>query len=482
MRMLFRLFLVLLISALAEARADDVRYLDTPEKTISAMYSAIAGARDDIKMNYYEIDPCSTSVKVLVKALIDRKAANPQLKVSWMGDAFPFASQKLAGEFAAYLKQNGIQFALFNPLHGVTRIDHRSHAKYLAVDGTQPDGILITGSTNLADTYFGMSKRGINQIPGANYINRDVWIQGPAAAVARDHLTATWNNTAVTGGAQRVKARDVDIFKRTCFKWGERETALEDYLKANAARIVSEQPVISCQDTRFYADSTAFWAYADYNPQDPQNMQKSRSQYDKEFEAILMKKDTTRVVLDFLTDPAHTRFSLENYIYAPAGRINKAFAAIRKRQVPALVYTNYFLNSREVFENEHNKRVVGDSQGFEDILSLPLVDQPSQHWPFSVANSRYQNHSKTFIANGEDVIVSSFNLDSRSYQLNVETAAVFNKCPALATAVETARFQLMQSLTETQLKAVAKRSHGVNVKINSTWYTDLRDFFLRSQL
>src|SRR5262249_8642955 len=57
-------------------------------------------------------------------------------------------------------------------------------------------------------------------------------------------------------------------------------------------------------------------------------------------------------------------------------------------------------------------------------------------WLYSPEPTSYTYHAKTFVADGKNAIVSSFNIDPRSMNINGESALFAKNCPAFAKRVE----------------------------------------------
>src|SRR5262249_9313307 len=74
----------------------------------------------------------------------------------------------------------------------------------------------------------------------------------------------------------------------------------------------------------------------------------------------------------------------------------------------------------------------GNQRNHMNFRIAGLMDK----WKFTPKDASYSYHAKTFVADGKDAIVSSFNIDPRSMNINGEPAVSVGDCPAFAQKVE----------------------------------------------
>ncbi|HJT18264.1 MAG TPA: phospholipase D-like domain-containing protein, partial [Thermoanaerobaculia bacterium] len=94
----------------------------------------------------------------------------------------------------AHLQDDGVQIRVYHPLtlrHPSWLFTHM-HEKVMVVDGKR----YIAGGRNLAGAYFGMAK--------TNYVDRDVYVDGPSAAEAQRHFENLWASPDVADLHVRV--------------------------------------------------------------------------------------------------------------------------------------------------------------------------------------------------------------------------------------------------------------------------------------
>lgn len=458
--------------ALMPAYAENVQYLDNAPKTMAAMYETIQTADKSLDLAYYEINPCDTSVKVLMKLIADRKRANPKLTVRVIADDYPLSDAGYSAErYARQLRSQRISFRIFNP-RGILfnlRYDHRLHAKYMVADAGTADARLVTGSSNLTDTHFGMSHRGIRGMKDVNYIDRNVLVTGgDSAQAASAHFDEIW--------AVAKDPRSGGTLPPGCFDYGARERELEGLLKSRSESLVAEAQVHNCEDTEFVADTVDYWIES--NPFDyPGGL---REGMEAERQRQVESKPNLKATLELLK--AGKDILIENFTYMPFYDFEEVLKEKRKSG-HVTVYTNHFHGSQEPFEKLHNTYVGLDSQDGGEVYSIGTIDHPNQHWDFSPNSARYQNHSKVFVSRkGNDVAVSigSFNLDARSYLLNIESGIFTYGCESLAAQVTQVAATLTESQDADQVTALRRRMKGyveAPVKDPQQALWDLLNFF-----
>ena len=111
------------------------------------------------------------------------KKAKEGVKVRILVDhGFPIF--KLNNYVATELKKYGIEVRYYNTsiILELWKVQFRSHRKLLAVD----DKIAVTGSRNIADEYFELSK-------DYNFLDTDIFINGSVAKKMRESFDAFWD-------------------------------------------------------------------------------------------------------------------------------------------------------------------------------------------------------------------------------------------------------------------------------------------------
>jgi cardiolipin synthase len=144
-------------------------------RALSAMFAAMAAARDHINLETYILD--DSDVGQRLAELLQMKVKQG-VKAQVMYDAI--GSIKTPKEYFERLEQAGVRVCKFNPVaKSVDRVNNRDHRKILVVDGR----VGFTGGINISETYRSSSVSALRK-PGQQ--EREGWrdtqvrIEGPA--------------------------------------------------------------------------------------------------------------------------------------------------------------------------------------------------------------------------------------------------------------------------------------------------------------
>jgi phosphatidylserine/phosphatidylglycerophosphate/cardiolipin synthase-like enzyme len=405
--------------------AESLKYLANSEDSLFAFHQVISKATRSIDILTYEFGPCDDVTQVIVALLARQKKLNPSLRIRIIADDYPFnrynkrpLSKKQLSDF---LLQNKISFRVFNQkgLFGVLgNYSKRNHSKYIVVDSLA----LLTGSSNIADSYFGMNSKSEAGRTPVNYLNRDILVVGPAAQSAQKNFDVMWraSETASAGAS----------LPKSCFNRTERQSALIDFLDAKAETGIKKVKSFSCSQVKFAADNLDFW----YVPSPFDNADGLNKGFDEQRLQQISKKASLKEIVRAL-EPAQSIVA-ENYLYLPFLKLQEV---MNPRQKRVELFTNYFRNTGEPFEAIHNSLAGREATRGLRLHSIGISGNRFLGWAFSVPEAKYQIHSKVFVAKSpgvETVIVSSFNIDPRSYSLNTESALVVRNCAGFAEHVE----------------------------------------------
>ena len=173
--------IVFLLVALP-ASADVFRVLDDPRDAAQARVDMIEQAHHEIDAAYFlaRNDRITLSILRLLRDARRRGVEHVRLIV----DA---NFQHIPKSVLAHLSDEGVQIRVYHPLtlRHPSWIFHRMHEKLVIVDGAR----YIAGGRNLAEPYFGLSKR--------NFIDRDVYIEGASASDAQQNFDDLWSSDDV---------------------------------------------------------------------------------------------------------------------------------------------------------------------------------------------------------------------------------------------------------------------------------------------
>jgi putative cardiolipin synthase len=417
-----KIFIILLLFSWGiSAQAENIAYLNKSDLAVAQRYLDIKGATSSIDLTTLEWDPCSTIAKVMTKKLREKTDRKPKVKVRLLVDSWfqwHKGSNKLLSQMQTYYGRQGFDFKFVNPPFGLTAVtggNMRSHSKLLAIDcESAAKGKFISGGRNMTDAYFGMAKE--------NLMDRDVAVNtGSAVTEACQGFNDLWNNDLMTATVPEASPADMQEFRR-CVAYGPREKQLEEFLEANAAKIVARAKRFQCNDVLYTIDTMA-------------HAIGTKGGLVGENEEHLRDKPTTGEIFRFLHGVKRS-LTMENQYYFPEGVVEEILKEKRERGIPIRVYSNLFDGSKERLRGDHIKYMTRDNTGSQRNYTLSKIPGQIDRWEFTPKGAVYSIHSKTFAADGKDAIVSSYNIDPRSQDTNGESAVSVRNCPAFAKQVQ----------------------------------------------
>ena len=186
----------LLVLVATTAGADVFRLLDDPQEAAQARVDIIQQATSDISALYFlaRNDRVTLAALALLCDAKRRGVPNVRLIVDATFNRIPKA-------VLAHLRAEGVEVRVYHPLtlRHPSWLFRRMHEKVVIVDAAR----YIAGGRNLADAYFGLAKKN-------NYVDRDVYVDGPSAVEAAKHFENLWNSDHVRDLKVRVSQREVE--------------------------------------------------------------------------------------------------------------------------------------------------------------------------------------------------------------------------------------------------------------------------------
>lgn len=402
------------------AHADEIRFLKSGPEALSARLKIISQAKSSIAFMTYEMAPCDSTSKLLIKALADKAREN--VHVSFILDAYEFNKRFSLDERAglsAYLKEAGVSFYLYNKSPILFVKNHRNHIKFLIVDNKH----YIVGGRNSTDSYFGLAK-------DLNYRDQDLLISGASAKSAQ----AAFNTVIKEGSFSRVKpAASSASFVSTCLAKNKRDSSVEAAFAS--ASIVNSLPIHSCSSVTVVADNPDFLNSGTMTNHHDDGL--PAEEYMNELR--LRKKHSSRFNIDFIS--AASRLVSENQYYLPTGQLLTAFKSLRtsKDDKKVIVFTNRTGEAgglTAAFTALKEKAARDDSEGNQVVIPVSGLGSLNDKNALTYKSARWRIHTKSAVRDSRDVLIGSFNFDPRSYHTNLESSVVIKNCPSLAKAVE----------------------------------------------
>lgn len=411
------------------ALADQIQYLPHGPQSLSAIVSTIQNARNSVDLTYFIFEPCTVPGRLLLKNLAAK--ARQGVRVRAVIDAHPLEAKDRAN-LTQYFKRRGMGLKFYNDaLSFSPTLNNRSHIKFTVADGSS----YVSGGRNIADGYFGFDST-------LNFVDRDVWVKGSSARQVQASFNEIWESSMVSEGSDALADGRFDT---VCMKEDATYQKAVSMLKTKKQELKDRTVEHTCSNVTFTTDNPEF-ASARYGENE------GNGEYLNFFR--LREKRTSAKILDFFAS-AGRRLEIENWSYVPAHRLDETFQKLREKRVRVEIITNSIANAGGIFNDSFDDimryYVERDTTGSQAVLQIPRQSSMNDRHELTPATGRWQIHSKVAVADNRDVLVSSFNLDPRSYHTNLESAIVAQNCEGLAKDLQ-AGFQTLRQNVKRDLK------------------------------
>lgn len=400
---------------------NSVKYLYKSDQALAHFVGLVQAANKTIDIATFIFEPCHASTQVLLKEI--ELKVQQGVKVRILLDAISQKSEQKKN-LIRYFNSHKIDFAFFNPSKSPTT-NFRLHSKMLIVDNKT----MIAGGRNLSDSYFGIDK-------DYNFIDEDLLISGPEVITATKQFNIIWAAELTKHYSLKpTPNEDQDtnwdsICTKNNSQFQNNISMTKEFLIKNQDRLINETKSYQCNQVSFYTDDPEF----------------SNSRFDemrlegdaaKEYmtpQRMQLKK-TTQAVLSFINNSKQS-IRAQNWVYLPINELDDAFSGIRSKNIDIEILTNLDIEGdKETFRNMMEAAQVAianrdhrDSQRIRLVSSQGSLRDDYELTPKSV---RFFIHGKSIIRDSKDVLISSFNLDSRSLNTNVESATIVRGCKSL---------------------------------------------------
>ncbi len=395
------LVLIVLISFNGVARADMLRLLADNADAAQVRVDLIQQAQREIRVQYFitgmDEDPYTLSNLALL-----RQAAIRGVKVKLILDA---SFHKLSyAMLAAILESSNhnLEIKLFNtknPFQPAT-FSKRNHSKELNVDSH----IMITGDRNASCEYFSdcPDKR-------AHYRSIDVLVEGSAAAKAAEVFDRLWVNTEVLTSSFLY---DYASDKRNAPCVEDNCGAIEMRQRSIAKKIAEANERLDLA--------------LNYSP------------FKLETHTDRLASGYTQKNVRFLYDEPHQVVSSENRLMSV--QLNQVIRENTKSGSQLTLLTPYLVPTNEVMsllrellaKGVHLKIITNSLASTDNVFTQAayikyrpeLIRMGIEIWEFNGADSRYRGalteHAKCLVIDGRVGVVSTYNIDPRSQEINRE--------------------------------------------------------------
>ncbi len=344
--------------------ADVFRVLDDDRDAAQARVDLIQQARTEIDAVYFlaHNDRITITALALLRDAKRRGVGNVRLIVDANFQHIPRA-------VLAHLRDEGVEVRVYHELtfRHPSWLFHRMHEKFVVVDGAR----YIAGGRNLAEEYFGLRKR--------NFVDRDVYVDGPSAGEAERHFEELWTSGDVSDLRVRVSA-------------GE---------KVNASRILDEAASGKALGGLVALNTGRNWSEGQKDAQsvrflhDPLGTDDGPRVADQLADVIAGAKSEIVIESPYLV-PSGSMLTLLEKKLAEGVRVRIVTNSLRSCD-GALPFAGYI---------KYRHRMVRDG-----------IDLREYRGPDTL-------HAKTLVIDGRTVLVGSYNIDPRSQNLNTEVMCV----------------------------------------------------------
>jgi cardiolipin synthase C len=413
--------LFLFFFLLPAAQANQVKYLPKAPQALAEYIHTIREAKNSLDLTYYIWDPCSEVGRLIIREITRKQASRkkqglPPLPVRLLIDSYHHEARYRPAMQAA-MANRGVAMKFYNAAGTMDpRRNIRTHIKFLAADDK-----VITGGRNISDDYFGLT-------PGQNWIDREALLQGSGAQAAHESMDELWEDRLSFSESKPASAAEIKEHEEKCLAPNARVLQMEKYLNANLAKLRAQNQAVSCPQAEFIADHPDFLSVF------RESASAGDNNHAHDQAENLRQKHLSWELLGRLRKAKSA--IIENYSLIPPGEIAIEFERLGRSGRPAKIITNLAAEEDErlmvpaLLHYQTNAR-----RGGINLVRVPNSRIVNDSWAMTPGNPTYKIHSKVFVFNNSDTMVTAFNIDPRSFHTNLESGISAPNCPAFAKKV-----------------------------------------------
>jgi putative cardiolipin synthase len=383
-----------------------VELLGDPAEAFSTRFAIAAFAEKTLDMQYYLWKGDLSGQLLLWRVL---EAADRGVKVRFLIDDIYHAGRDKV--YAILDVHPNFQLRVFNPmanrgaarnlnfLVNKTRLNHRMHNKIFMADGA----VAVLGGRNIGDDYFGMD-------PDANFLDLDVLTVGQGAIEAGAAFDEYWNSKNAIPidvlNDREYTAKDLESHRE------ELKQALVQKDAVPYALAFTEQETLEnlnkWRDGLIWADAAVVV--------DP------LERFDGQGESAIVQfaADTVKYVDDEMI--------IQSAYLIPSKQGLENMAETIKRGVRVRMLTNSLMSNNHI--SAHSGYMKYRKAILETGAELYELRADASLREYFKANKNAEVaagiHTKSFVLDGKQALIGSFNLDPRSRDLNSEIGLVVN--------------------------------------------------------
>lgn len=402
-------------------RPHQMQLLHSGVAALAKRIEIIRKARKSIELETFILTPDKAG-KAIVTELVAK--AREGVKVRLLLDKSITVIQ-FDEYFAKAAKEKGIEVRYYRRAIDLSSAQFRNHRKLLVIDGEEA----IVGGRNIADEYFDLHEE-------YNYHDRDLWLAGPIVQGMRDSFNSYWNSDVVIeppalpvnelSRFHRSHRRADPRYQRSLERYKEAREFLQDNtlnqqvikkILAVGGGHLKTRPTYLCRDVIYGTD----------RPGGKANLGIGASVYRENYRYLsrLLRAEAGKTAksLEFETPYWILNGAWENIILglADQGKNVSVFTNSLAATDAVYVSTAFY---QKVYEYM-NRGIVSVVHPAKWRMGAPYVLKNTPH-------IRYGVHSKTWLRDGLQVAVGSYNMDNRSDYYNNELVVMCNDSEGLA--------------------------------------------------
>lgn len=395
-----------------------VQLLNSGLGSLAKRIELIRAAKERIDIEYFiwELD---LSGRIMLTELIKR--AREGVKVRILVDK-SITVLELDEYYAEVLKPLRVEVRYYNGSYGPLGQQYRTHRKILAIDRKEA----ITGGRNIGDDYFDLDTV-------YNFLDRDIWIEGPVARGISDSFDAVWDSDIVQV-ARKPDPRNVHDMHATSADrrpllrervHRRRQKEARAYVQTDRAlekrrqdimslgtKLLNEGPQVHvCPVLTFVSDRPEKGLGTEYKEQTRMVHQ-------------VLRERLARVEKRFTIVSPY--FMLNDFMQGELGRLLD-----EGKQVD--LYTNSLGSTDAFYVAANFYRIAPEwsKRGMNVYMHNSRFYPETQMLYPEIEKARWGIHSKTHIYDESDFYVGTYNIDNRSDFFNLEMGVFCEGSPEL---------------------------------------------------
>lgn len=401
--------------------ANHMMILNSGIASLEKRLEMIRKAKHSIELEYFIYDP-DNSGKIIITELIKKSLEGVRVRILLDKSITIIRFDEY---YADALRKYGIEVRYYNRAVDPSTAQFRNHRKLLSIDKSEA----LTGGRNIGLDYFDMS-------PTYNFHDRDVWVKGPIVNAMVDSFDAFWSSNR-TVEAVVPYVPEVSRLHRDTRRVLPAKNRVHERRKKEAEEFMIETPEL--RDLKERLSVVGRWylsqkeahicpslTYVSDKPTGSQVRRLTPGVYKSEDRLL------NQVLKSRLLQAKESVF-----METPYFMINKSFGEMMgellDRGVDTKVLTNSLGSTDAIYVSANFYRQIGDwiQRGLKTYVHTSRF-QGERVYDEMIRNTRYGIHSKTFVIDGVDFTIGTYNVDNRSDFYNTEMSLFCEGSPELA--------------------------------------------------